>query len=87
MVVEKKREDEKLKADEGKRVGAVKGHRREAEETLQEYTLRAGQSPEERDATARKERALDEARRRIAKGDYPPLLVGCVALGASNEST
>jgi hypothetical protein len=61
---EKKREDGKLKVDEEKRSAAVKDHQREAEGLLKGLVEKAKEGAEERDARDRKERALEEARRR-----------------------
>lgn len=64
LEVEKKREDGKLKDDAEKRSGAVREHQREAEAQLKAILAKANESADEREARERKEKALEDARRR-----------------------
>jgi 5'-3' exonuclease len=61
---EKKREDDELRRDEERRSAAVQEHQKEAEGVIKGLVERAKEGANERDARERKEKALEEARRR-----------------------
>jgi hypothetical protein len=64
LEMEKKREDEKLREDAEKRLSAVGEHRKEVEGLLKQVLGRVRESAEEKEVRLRKDRALEEARRR-----------------------